>query len=115
MSKSNYYIAILFLIGVSAWGCDDDQCIAQNDCIESVLKEHDMVPYTEKELGCKFFLSLFEFRGKQYFQLGSHCADMVAYPFDCDGNELCVNEQSVLCTEFGQRARYIGIVGMAPH
>ena|SRR5688572_17426655 len=112
MSKSNYYILILFLIGVSALGCDD-QCVAQNDCIESVLKEHDMVPYTGEDLGCKFFLSLLEFKGKQYFQLGSHCADMVAYPFDCDGNELCVNGESSLCAEFHQHAQYIGIVGMA--
>src|SRR5688500_16961094 len=113
MSNTMYYIAKLFLIGVFAWGCDDEQCIEQQDCIESVLKEHHMISYTGEELGCNFFMSLSEFKGKQYFQLGSHCADMVTYPFDCDGNQLCVNGESARCSEFHQHARYIGIVGIA--
>ena len=115
MRKSPFPIAIVFLVGLLSFGCNDEQGITQQNCIESVLEEHDMVPYTGEDLGCKFFLSMFEFKGKQYFQLGNHCADLVAHLFDCNGTQFCSDGKSALCSEFDQSARYVGIVGMDPN
>jgi hypothetical protein len=107
-------VPIVFLVGLFSFGCDDEQSTKRQNCIESVLEEHHMIPYTGEDLGCKFFITLFEFNGEQYFQLGNHCADMVTYPFDCKGNQICAEGATALCSEFYRSATYMDIVGMDP-
>jgi hypothetical protein len=88
-----------------------EECHVKKNCIENVLVEQGMVAYTGQELGCSTFLTLYQFNGKQYFMLGNHCADMIAYPFDCDGNKLCeTNDEK--CQQYLQSTKYIGVVGI---
>jgi hypothetical protein len=92
--------------------CCKDDCGIERNCIEKVLIENEMTAYTGEEIACNFHLSLYDLRGQQYFLLKSHCADMVSYPFDCDGNKLCESGESHTCTDFYENANYIGIVGI---
>lgn len=66
------------------FGCCKHEEIKIN-CIEDKLKENDMAKYQGEEIGCKFFLSLYEYDNKQYFLLGNYCADMVSYLTGCYG------------------------------
>ena len=99
-------ILIFFLIN-----CSTDESTGF-DCIKSKLIKLDMVEYTGQEVDCKFFLELYHFKNKQYFLLGNHCADIIAYPTDCDGNKLCENEQNSECRQFYENANRIGIIGI---
>ena len=71
-----------------------------------------MVEFTDQELGCKLFLELYEYNNKQYFLLGNHCADIISYPTDCDGNKLCESGENSECNKFYADANRIGIVGI---
>ena len=82
------------------------------DCISSKLEELDMVEFAGQDLGCKFFLELYEYKNKQYFLLGNHCADIISYPTDCDGNKLCESGEDSACRKFYTNANRIGIVGV---
>lgn len=80
------------------------------NCVDEVLESQAMIPYQGQDIECRFFLSLYEYEEEQYFLLGNNCADMVVYPFGCEGNELCSSTDE--CTDFYESARYIGIVGV---
>ena len=99
-------ISILLLMG-----CSKDSL--QSECVKSMLKKNDMVAYEGQDLGCHFFLELYEYNGKQYFLLGNHCADMIAYPTDCNGKKICESGQDAECLAFSQNAERIGIVGIS--
>lgn len=71
-----------------------------------------MAKYQGEEIGCKFFLSLYEYDNKQYFLLGNYCADMVSYLTGCYGKKLCENGEDKECKDFFENAKFIGIVGI---
>ncbi len=96
---------------ITSFGCSSDDSV-DADCIEDTLESLDMVSYTGQDINCEFFLELYHFENKQYFVLGNHCADMIAYPTDCEGNQLCVDEQDRKCRNFYDKAERIGIVGV---
>ena len=103
---------ILVLVGLFLASCHHD-CEPEKNCVSETLEENNMVPYTGQELGCGFFLTLFDFHGKQYFVLNNHCADLIdVSPFDCDGNRLCTEGETEECSSFAEEAEYIGIVGI---
>jgi hypothetical protein len=104
--KSIMVLSILFLNG-----CSKDDYL-KSDCIETKLIELNMTKYNDQEIGCKCFLELYHFRNKQYFLLGNHCADMISYPIDCDGNKLCENGDNLECEIFYFTAKRIGIIGI---
>lgn len=89
-------------------GCSEDEIIEEN-CVTSVLTENDMVEYNGQELGCKFFLELYHYKKKQFFVLGSHCADILPHAMDCEGNIFCKDSE---CKDFFANAKKIGIVGV---
>ena len=93
-------------------GCSKEE-IQPSDCIASVLKENDMVEYTGQEIGCKFFFQLFDYENEQFFLLGNHCADMVSYPIDCEGNHLYEDLDSQAAIDFYANAEHIGIIGIS--
>lgn len=99
----------LFLLA-SAFSCEDD-CAPVENCLEQVLDEYDMAPYKGEEVGCKFFLSMFTFDGKQYFRRENHCADMISFYVDCDGNKIC-EDRDQACLAFEAAATYVGVVGI---
>lgn len=105
---STVAIVILFLTG-----CSEDDTI-KAICTEQMLSEHKMIEYNGQEVGCKSFLELYHFRNEQFYLLGNHCADMISYPTDCDGNILCENEMDATCKDFYENAERIGIIGIAP-
>ncbi|AKD03680.1 hypothetical protein POKO110462_02405 [Pontibacter korlensis] len=102
-------IAFLFF----SFGCEkEDEVTCKNDCLDSYLKENGMVSYKGEELGCKNFLSLYEYQGRQYYVLENHCADVAVAPTDCEGRPLCGSGDEESCSEFYQNAKYIGVVGI---
>jgi hypothetical protein len=101
---------VIFL--ASILGCSQDDTIEQ-DCIGSLLENGDMVAYTGQEIGCNNFLTLYHFENKQYFLLDSYCANIVAYPVDCEGNTLCKNREDSKCKKFYNKAERIRIVGIS--
>ncbi len=104
---------ILILFSFFSSGCDKENeisCI--ENCTDEYLAQHNMVRYRGEEIGCKSFLSLYEYKNKQYYLLGNHCADMVSYPTDCDGNKLCENGEDSECRDFYKNAKYVGVIGI---
>jgi hypothetical protein len=102
---------VLCIFLFMCFGCCKHEEVKVN-CIDDQLKQKGMAKYQGEEIGCKFFLSLYEYNNKQYFLLGNHCADMVSYPTSCDGKKLCENADDKECKEFFDNATYIGIVGI---
>lgn len=96
---------ILFLIG-----CSKKEITTE--CIDAMLTERNMVAYNGEDPGCKFFLELYFYQNRQFFILGNHCADMISFPIDCDGNTYCENGEDTGCRKFHRRAERIGIVGI---
>lgn len=101
-------VSFLILLIVSCSRQDDDL----TDCAIDKVKELDMVLYIGQEIGCEFFLELYQYNNKQYFLVGSHCADIESYPFDCDGNQLCGGDEDQNCTSFYRNAHRIGVIGI---
>ncbi len=106
----NYYNLLLALVFIFV-SCSDDEAV-KKDCIDQQLEAFDMVPYSGQKISCEFYLQLYVFKNKQYFQLGSYCADIDANPFDCDGNEICQAYDSY-CKKFYENAIDMGIVGIS--
>ena len=92
-------------------GCREN-CRVEKNCLLETLRELDMVPYHGQELGCNLHVVLYQLDGEQYFMLINHCADMVTYPFDCDGRKLCETAETPECVQFHESAQYVGIVGI---
>ncbi|MEO1052744.1 MAG: hypothetical protein AAFX87_19070 [Bacteroidota bacterium] len=90
--------------------CDEENITKM--CLDEYLEQSDMEPYTGQDLDCKFFLTLYEFQNSQYFLLGNHCADIISFPIDCDGNTLCENGEDRQCRRFYREAVNKGIVGV---
>ena len=113
MKKQSIFNSILIVFLISCFGCDkEDKVSCISDCTDTFLLQNDMVRYKGEEIGCKFFLSLYEYKNKQYFLLENHCADMASYPTDCDGNKLCEGENAAECNDFYANAKYIGVIGI---
>lgn len=104
-------LAFVLLLVVSV-SCDKEDVSCIKDCLDTTLEQNEMVRYQGEELGCKFFLSLYEYKSKQYYVLGNQCADMVVFPTDCNGNKLCERVGEAACSDFYENARHIGIVGI---
>jgi hypothetical protein len=110
--KRNYYflLATLIFIGFSCDKKDEVTCV--NNCMETYLKQNNMVSYKGGEIGCKKFVSLYEYQKKQYYVLGSHCADVASNPTDCSGITLCESGNEKVCNDFFANAKHMGIVGI---
>ena len=108
MKSLKLLISILMIFVTS---CSKNETIKSN-CKESTLEEFNMVEYNDQEIDCKFFLELFHHEKKEFFLLGNHCADMISYPTDCNGNTLCENGEDSECRKFYKSATRIGIIGI---
>ncbi len=71
-----------------------------------------MVKWEGQDIGCEFFLVLYEYRNKQYFVLDNHCADLISNPVDCNGNKICNDIQDFDCRNYYKESKRIGIVGI---
>ena len=114
MKNNSIFSFILIATLCLASACDTEEVSCIKDCQEAFLAEHDMVSYKGEEVGCKYFLALYEYKNKQYYLLNNHCTDMAPYPADCNGNRLCEEGESNTCNDFFEDAKYIGIVGIKP-
>lgn len=81
-------------------------------CFEEYLTKNQMVKYKEQEIGCKTYLALYEFEGKEYYKFHNQCGYIVSYPTDCEGTRLCEDLESALCEQFHETAVFKGIVGI---
>jgi hypothetical protein len=110
--KQNYYFLLITFLFIG-FGCDrKDEVTCVNNCMETYLKQNNMVSYKGEEIGCKKFVSLYEYQKKQYYVLGSHCADVASNPTDCNGITLCGSDNNKVCNDFFANAKHIGIVGI---
>jgi hypothetical protein len=113
-TKTSLFTILTILLFIS-FGCDKkDEVTCIDDCMESYLKQNEMVSYKGEEVGCKYFVSLYEYQNKQYYVLDNHCVDVAINPTDCNGNTLCETVNGKVCNEFFEKAKYIGIVGIKP-
>jgi len=76
---------ILLLALVSTLSCSLDSNNNTSDCIVEKLVEYGMIEYTEQELGCNFFLEMYDYNGDQYFVRNNHCADIAFLVTGCEG------------------------------
>lgn len=108
----NRFIIILvttLLLGIS---CSKEPQSTEG-CLAERLEAHEMDAYNGESIGCKFYLELFEFQNEQYFLFGSHCADVIADPIDCEGNSICDGGSSIKCNNFWNNSVSKGIVGVS--
>jgi hypothetical protein len=108
MKKLTCIIAFTIILTL---GCKKNDDI-DTDCVKSKIAESGMVVYDGQEIGCNFFLMLYNYEGEQYFLLGSNCADMISYPVDCNGNNLCDSYNSSNCNDFFDNAEFIKIIAI---
>jgi len=71
-----------------------------------------MTKYQGEEIGCRMFLTMYEFRGKLYFELNNHCADLEIFITDCGGNKINETLSDLFNFLFEMNARRIGVVGI---
>lgn len=82
------------------------------DCDDAILSKNNMVKYENQDIGCRLYLESYLYYQKKYFKFGSHCALILCYPMDCDGNLLYNSIEDKAHTEFWKNAKYIGIIGV---
>jgi len=109
-SKNMKKLLPIFIAILLCTSCDKEET-ATVDCLEQMLTDLEMTPYTGQELGCTFFVHQYTFQNKQYYMLDNYCADIAANPMDCDGNTICDGNNSLLYENFFSNAIYHGIVG----
>ena len=104
---TKYFLLLLFF---TFTGCREE-CYVEKNCIAEILEENNMIGYANQDLGCKLYLSLFEYKGEQYFLLNNNCVDMISYPFNCHGEQLCENLPSEACISFYEEALLSALLG----
>ena len=109
MNKIGFFL-LLILTGVLLFSCKKETSLDEG-CISQFLESHN-AKRANDVVGCEFFYALYEFEGKQYFVLGSHCADMITIPLDCSDNNYCKNKTEEMCSNFFNKALYKGVVGI---
>ncbi len=91
--------------------CKKEPATTRSSCVDQFLATNQLVKYTGQDIGCKFYVALFELDGAEYFYADCHCADMLSIPIDCDGNAYCSDINSPELIFFFQNAVNKGIVG----
>jgi len=81
-------------------------------CLSTVLERNGMTKYAGEELECRNFLTMYEFRGKMYFELGNHCADMRTFIQDCAGNNIEDTRSDFFNVQFELYAIRLSVVGI---
>lgn len=116
--KKYTYLTLMAFLAIAA-GCAEMEETPEMEahaeiesCLEDQLAQANMVAYNNEEINCEFFLVLYHYQNKEYYLLGNQCADMITYPTDCEGNQLCV-DQNAACSDFYEKAEKIGIVGIS--
>lgn len=97
-----------FCLMISLTSCKKQKIV--DDCVADFLEQNEMIPYNDQEIGCQFFVTLHEYKNKQYFVLGNHCADMMLTVVDCEGNDLCASTRK--CNRFFEKNESLGIIGI---
>jgi len=109
----NALVLLLFVLFFAA-ACKDKKEAAPLNCVEQYLATNQLVKYTGQYLGCSFYMMRYELGGKDYFVPGSHCADMIAIPVDCEGDPYCADVECPALLYFYKNAVYEEIVGFRP-
>ena len=95
-------ITFLALCMILFFSCKKDKCFeTESDCYSSYLQIHNLIPYTDQNIGCNFYVNLFEYENELYFQSEHPCLLMMALPItDCEGNDICTEESEIDCDHF---------------
>ena len=91
--------------------CVEDQLTPQvEDCTDTLMEEFELVPFNDETFGCKLYLAAYIWRDRTYYYFGSHCADFVLNPFDCNRFFICEDGSERICDQFFEEATYLGII-----
>lgn len=101
----------LILLGVSCRKQSTDQPLS---CVDQYIQDHHLLKYTGQDLGCHFYVQLYELDGKEYFLTDCPCADMFSIPKDCSGVPYCDSLNTQAMTYFSINAVPKKIVGLLP-
>lgn len=103
-------LAIFFFLFLIT-GCLKQHSI-ESECIVAAIRENNMIIYKDQDLGCKFYLSLYQFQNRPYFVLDNPCADIIPNPIDCEGNQICLDMENPICKSFFINSKWIRIIGI---
>ncbi len=110
--KKSFFIFLTILLSANA--CHHEAASLHSSCVKQFLINNNLLAYVGQDLGCNFYVSLFELDGKEYFYTDSPCADMISIPVDCDGANYCPSIYSPEMEYFFNNAVNTGIVGVKP-
>ena len=103
--------SLLFLALPLIFACKKTTIELRSVCVDQYLETQQLIKYDGQDIGCKFYVTLFELDGKQYFYSDNACADLLSIPEDCDRNPYCASIHAPELTFFFQNAVNKGIVG----
>ena len=114
MKSHTIWAVGILLLALASSGCTrfDD---AEQACVDRYMEKFNLQWYHGQGLDCKDVLALSEYKGQLYFTLSNNCADMIIYPFDCDGNKICLDGDDPVCKDFWANAKSFGIIGVSEH
>ncbi len=104
--------ALGLLILCMVFNCCTKQEMITKNCQKEFLENAGMEIYNGQDLGCRYFFTLYQYKGYQYYLLGNNCIDMISYPVSCEGHVPCVQNEFWDCELFFKKASRIGIVGV---
>jgi hypothetical protein len=111
--KTRYFFILLTIpFCVLFVGCDKE--CSPEDCVETMLAQYGMVPYTGQTQYCNS-LTLYEYKNRQYFSEDCCICDMLPNATDCDNNNYFMTNgefDEIKYTRFFALSRKIGIVGV---
>jgi hypothetical protein len=108
------YLFVFLSIALSIVACQHEQVSPRSSCVDQYLINNNLLAYVGQDLGCKFYVELFELNGKEYFYTDNPCADMLSIPVDCEGILYCQSVNSAELEFFFNNAVSKGIVGVKP-
>jgi hypothetical protein len=87
---------VLFLLVSIFIGCSKDTAFyEESDCLNKLLIEHKMTPYTGNENYCHS-LQMVQCENDSYYFLDCCICDMIFNPFDCNNKSLLIDEKTGL-------------------
>jgi hypothetical protein len=102
--------SLCLLVLLTVFACKHESVAPIPTCVEQLIIDENLIPYTGQSLDCYFFYAHYELDSKTYFGLDGTCVDMISTPFDCDG----VLYDTTQISYFYTHAVYKGIVGILP-
>jgi len=110
MIRKGKWILLLVIVSLIMVSCHKKE--KDELCLTQTLERYGMTQYKGEDMGCRMFLTMYEYNNKLYFELGNHCTDMEVVIEDCAGNNIEETRSALFNLQFDCHALRIGIVGI---